>query len=213
MGRAYAQFWTLSGRSGRKEFWKWQAITTVVPLVVFAAEAAVRYRRTGSLGPLSDRFGNRDSQSMADFAADPAVDSQGGHDTAGSDDPWGDITGDDGAPAGHGTADSAWADPVNVADSAEPRRGGFDPLNSESPEDAEDFDIEMMKAYPVTAAATLVMAIPAVASSVRRLHDVDKSGWHLAWSVIPVIGWPIFAILARGKGTDGPNRFGPASTD
>lgn len=213
MSRAYAQFWTLSGRSSRKEFWKWQAITTVVPLAVFAAEAAIRYRRTGSLGPLSDRFANHNSEPASEPTADAETPSG-----SRSDDPWGDITGEHTTSAGHSAPAAGASDPLHSAgaplhgsDSGEFPSPGFDAFNSESSENGDNFDIEMMKAYPVTTAATLVMAVPAVASSVRRLHDVNKSGWHFAWSVVPVIGWPIFALLARGKGTDGPNRYGPAT--
>ena len=55
----------------------------------------------------------------------------------------------------------------------------------------------------------IVFTIPAISAGVRRLHDVDKSGWMIFISFIPFIGpiWLMF-ILAD-KGTEGNNRFGP----
>lgn len=47
------------------------------------------------------------------------------------------------------------------------------------------------------------------ATSVKRLHDRDKSGWWLLLSFIPIIGaiWWLVAICCL-RGTDGANRFG-----
>ena len=52
--------------------------------------------------------------------------------------------------------------------------------------------------------------------SIKRLHDLDKSGWYLLirlMGLIPFIGWIIslaFELyLFLAEGTAGPNRFGP----
>jgi uncharacterized membrane protein YhaH (DUF805 family) len=50
---------------------------------------------------------------------------------------------------------------------------------------------------------SLAVCLPLLAVSVRRMHDIDKSGWYL---LIPVYGW---VILPLCEGTKGPNRFGP----
>ena len=34
----------------------------------------------------------------------------------------------------------------------------------------------------------LGLFLPALAVTVRRLHDIGKSGWNLLWSVIPIVG-------------------------
>jgi uncharacterized membrane protein YhaH (DUF805 family) len=47
----------------------------------------------------------------------------------------------------------------------------------------------------------LLNLIPAIAVSVRRVHDVDKSGWFI---LIPIYN----IILYCTDGTAGPNRFG-----
>ncbi len=57
----------------------------------------------------------------------------------------------------------------------------------------------------------LALIVPALAISVRRLHDRDKSGWWLLISFIPIVGGIgsiILLIWYLGRGTEGPNRFG-----
>jgi uncharacterized membrane protein YhaH (DUF805 family) len=55
----------------------------------------------------------------------------------------------------------------------------------------------------------LVTLLPGIAVSIRRLHDLDRTGWWILLALIPVIGWIILLIWYMSKGTDGPNRFGP----
>jgi uncharacterized membrane protein YhaH (DUF805 family) len=56
---------------------------------------------------------------------------------------------------------------------------------------------------------SLAIIIPSIAVAVRRLHDVDKSGWWLLIELIPIVGWIIVLVWACTEGTRGPNRFGP----
>jgi uncharacterized membrane protein YhaH (DUF805 family) len=50
-----------------------------------------------------------------------------------------------------------------------------------------------------------------LAVSVRRMHDLGKSGWLLALSIVPVAG-VIMLIWSFGRpGMPGPNRFGLGS--
>ena len=56
---------------------------------------------------------------------------------------------------------------------------------------------------------SLWLMIPGLAVTVRRLHDLDKSGWNLLWSLIPVAGAIMLIIWYASEGTRGPNRFGP----
>ena len=55
----------------------------------------------------------------------------------------------------------------------------------------------------------LVTIIPNIAIAIRRLHDLDRTGWWYLLVFIPLIGWIILLIWYVTKGTDGPNRFGP----
>ncbi len=51
--------------------------------------------------------------------------------------------------------------------------------------------------------------IPALAVTVRRLHDTDRSGWFILLALIPLVGAIILIIWYCNAGTPGPNRFGP----
>ncbi len=51
---------------------------------------------------------------------------------------------------------------------------------------------------------SLAVLIPGIAVGVRRMHDVDKSGWYL---LIPIYN----LVLACTEGTQGENQFGPES--
>ena len=62
---------------------------------------------------------------------------------------------------------------------------------------------------PLSSIFSLVTFLPNLAVSVRRLHDIDKSGWWVLLSFIPVIGTIILIIWFCKAGTPGPNRFGP----
>jgi len=54
----------------------------------------------------------------------------------------------------------------------------------------------------------LATLVPSIAIGVRRLHDLDRSGWWLLLAFIPLVGAIILIVWFCGKGTDGPNRFG-----
>lgn len=49
---------------------------------------------------------------------------------------------------------------------------------------------------------SLAVLIPSIAVGVRRMHDVDKSGWFI---LIPIYN----LILACTDGTNGDNEYGP----
>ena len=57
---------------------------------------------------------------------------------------------------------------------------------------------------------SLAVLLPAIGVAVRRLHDVDRSGWWYLLVLIPVIGSLVlvFAFFIH-PGTPGDNRFGP----
>ncbi|RKX66503.1 DUF805 domain-containing protein [candidate division TA06 bacterium] len=56
---------------------------------------------------------------------------------------------------------------------------------------------------------SLAVFIPSLAVSIRRLHDVGKSGWFLLISLIPVIGSIWLLILYIKDSAPGNNVFGP----
>lgn len=55
---------------------------------------------------------------------------------------------------------------------------------------------------------SLAILLPSIAVGVRRLHDIDRSGWWLLLSFIPIVGWLVLLYFNVQKGTDGENRFG-----
>lgn len=55
----------------------------------------------------------------------------------------------------------------------------------------------------------LVVLIPSLAVTVRRLHDTNKSGWLLLIAVIPFVGAIWLLVLTCMEGTSGPNKYGP----
>ncbi len=53
-------------------------------------------------------------------------------------------------------------------------------------------------------------AIPAFIFAVRRLHDLDKTGWLSALFIIPFINLLLGLYLIFASGTKGANSYGPA---
>lgn len=52
------------------------------------------------------------------------------------------------------------------------------------------------------------LLIPSLAVSVRRLHDIDKSGWFLLINFLP-FGGIVLLVFWCQEGTRGENRYGP----
>ena len=55
---------------------------------------------------------------------------------------------------------------------------------------------------PLAIGVMVLFIVPVFAAAIRRMHDVDKSGWFI-W--VPIYN----LILACSDGTPGPNRYGP----
>ncbi len=62
---------------------------------------------------------------------------------------------------------------------------------------------------------SLAILIPSIAVSVRRLHDIDRTGWWILISLVPIIGWIVLLVFHLQDSTPGTNRYGPnpKSTD
>ena len=65
---------------------------------------------------------------------------------------------------------------------------------------------DMQLLTPLFSLATL---LPALAVSVRRLHDLDRTGWWLLLYLIPLIGILVLLYFYVQRGDQGTNRFGP----
>ena len=55
---------------------------------------------------------------------------------------------------------------------------------------------------------TLAVLIPSIAVLVRRLHDIDRTGWWVLIGLIPIIGWIVLLIFAVQDGKPGENQYG-----
>ena len=59
-----------------------------------------------------------------------------------------------------------------------------------------------------TLICALGSTIPAIAVSVRRLHDTDRSGYWYLIQLIPLIGGIVFLVFCCLDSSPGQNRFG-----
>jgi uncharacterized membrane protein YhaH (DUF805 family) len=56
---------------------------------------------------------------------------------------------------------------------------------------------------------SLANFLPGLAVGIRRLHDIDKSGWWSLIVLVPFVGAIVLIVWYCQKGTPGANRFGP----
>ncbi len=56
----------------------------------------------------------------------------------------------------------------------------------------------------------LAVLLPSLAVSVRRLHDIGKSGWWLLIGFIPIIGMIILLVFSCLDSQEGDNQYGPS---
>jgi uncharacterized membrane protein YhaH (DUF805 family) len=55
--------------------------------------------------------------------------------------------------------------------------------------------------------------VPSLAVTIRRLHDIDRSGWLIMLTFLPFLGWFTLFVFMCLDGTAGGNRFGPDPKD
>lgn len=60
---------------------------------------------------------------------------------------------------------------------------------------------------------SLFVLLPALAVTVRRLHDIDRSGWWIFISLIPVVGSIILLVFLVQDGQAGHNQYGANPKD
>jgi uncharacterized membrane protein YhaH (DUF805 family) len=67
-----------------------------------------------------------------------------------------------------------------------------------------------------TAAVTIILVpafiwlgLASLAVTVRRLHDIDRSGWWLLFGLVPFVGGLTLFIFTLMAGTPGPNQYEP----
>ena len=55
---------------------------------------------------------------------------------------------------------------------------------------------------------SLAVLVPSLAVSVRRLHDIGKSGWWVLIGLVPLLGLIVMIIFTVKEGDHGPNAYG-----
>ena len=61
--------------------------------------------------------------------------------------------------------------------------------------------------YYLSVIVSLALIIPSIAVGVRRLHDINKSGWMLLLCLIPFVNFYLIYLLFL-EGDKGPNEYG-----
>jgi len=60
----------------------------------------------------------------------------------------------------------------------------------------------------LTALYSLAVLVPGIAIVVRRLHDINKSGWYYFIALIPLVGFIILLVFLCTDSVDENNRYG-----
>ena len=55
----------------------------------------------------------------------------------------------------------------------------------------------------------LAVLLPALGVSVRRLHDIGKSGWWLLFVFLPIVGPIVLLVFTCLDSKPGENKYGP----
>ena len=61
---------------------------------------------------------------------------------------------------------------------------------------------------PLRVIESLALLLPSLAVALRRLHDIDRSGWWYLIIIVPIIGPLVLLYWYIQPGTDGSNQFG-----
>ena len=76
-----------------------------------------------------------------------------------------------------------------------------------------NFLLGLISAGFISMIISLLVFFPSLGLSVRRLHDINFSGWWVLIGFIPVIGAIALIIFACLPGTEGENKYGSAIVD
>jgi len=71
-----------------------------------------------------------------------------------------------------------------------------------------EFIAEIMKIQMITMIINIPMTYLTICWAIQRFHDIDKSGFHYFWFLVPFANIYFAFVLLFKKGTEGPNQFG-----
>jgi len=71
----------------------------------------------------------------------------------------------------------------------------------------------IMDISPINSLTSLILWLPGFAVGIRRLHDINKSGWNILWAltcigIFPLIYWNYFKAGDEGENLYGPDPLG-----
>lgn len=61
----------------------------------------------------------------------------------------------------------------------------------------------------LSSAWSIAILLPQLGLGVRRLHDINKSGWYLLFGLIPIVGWILLIYWWAQPGDTTENQYGP----
>jgi uncharacterized membrane protein YhaH (DUF805 family) len=67
--------------------------------------------------------------------------------------------------------------------------------------------------FAIRVIVDLALLIPGLAVAVRRLHDINKSGWWIFIFIIPIVGFILWLVWFLREGDAGDNEYGPPPAD
>jgi uncharacterized membrane protein YhaH (DUF805 family) len=68
--------------------------------------------------------------------------------------------------------------------------------------------LQLTGGRPITILFLLATFVANLSLSIRRLHDLNRSGWFVLLSLIPLVGAVVLLIWFAQQGTAGKNKFG-----
>jgi uncharacterized membrane protein YhaH (DUF805 family) len=68
-------------------------------------------------------------------------------------------------------------------------------------------DVALKTGGIVYGLSVLALLLPNLAVTVRRLHDIGRSGWWFLISIVPLIGFIVMLVFTLQR-SDGPNQWG-----
>lgn len=73
-----------------------------------------------------------------------------------------------------------------------------------------DLSLGMGEAGPINILTSLAMFLPTLAVSIRRLHDIGRSGWWYLIVLVPLVGWIVLIVFFCTKPQEEGNQWGVA---
>lgn len=69
--------------------------------------------------------------------------------------------------------------------------------------------LDVKTAGAIEGLISLAILVPSLALTVRRLHDINKSGWFILIALVPFVGGLILFIFTLLDSVDEGNTYGP----